>query len=195
MSKSRLVLVLIATIAASALLGGIAVAVTAPRTVSACTTKSQGVRVLGLKVKCHKGERKIVWRISGRPGTPGARGPTGARGLQGVQGAHGVAGQTGPAGAPGATGRLGNVHTVTVTGPAMTNPAQGDVTTAEAYCAPGEQVVGGGFSFANQAQHDIVQESTPFVLNGIQGWHVKIAAMDPLTGNHFVQAHALCVAT
>lgn len=199
MGRSRLVLVLIATVAASAVLGGVAVGVTAPRTVSACTTKSHGVRVLGLKVTCHKGERKIVWRIAGRPGTPGARGPTGARGLQGVQGAHGVAGQTGSSGAPGAPGapgKLGNVRTVWANGAAPTPALAGQIRDAYAYCNPGEQAIGGGFSFANDTQVDPVQESRPVVVDttGLQGWYVKIKLAPPVANSDFVRAWALCAA-
>ena len=192
MSRSRLVLVMIATIAASMLLGGVAVAVTSVAKVSACTTKSHGVRVLATKVTCHKGEKKLTWRISGRPGVHGATGPRGVAGATGHAGAPGPRGSAGPIGAPG---NIGNVRTVSTAGAAITSPAQGDPAHAEAYCAAGEQVVGGGFTFANQAQHDVVQDSYPVVLNGVQGWHVKIVAMPPLNGAHWVVAYAMCVAT
>ena len=189
-----MVLVLIATIAASMVVGGVAVAVTAPRTVSACTTKSQGVRVLGLKVKCRKGERRIVWRISGRPGATGAHGPTGARGLPGVTGPQGP---RGVAGITGATGRLGNVRRVLSPGTTMTDPAVGQASEVSAWCEPGEQVLGGGFTFANEPQRDIVQESNPVIgPTGVQGWHViLVVATAPDAGKHYVNAFAQCVAT
>jgi collagen type I alpha len=142
-------------------------------------------------VKCHKGERRIVWRISGRPGATGVHGPTGARGLPGVTGPQGPRGVAGPS---GATGRLGNVRTVTLSGPVMTNPVAGQLSETTAWCAPGEQVLGGGFTFANEAQRDIVQESNPVIgPTGLQGWHVKIVAMAPLTGDHYARAYAQCV--
>lgn len=193
MSRSRLVLVLIATVAVSMVLGGVAVAVTAPKTLSACTTKSHGVRVLATKVKCHKGEQKLTWRIHGRDGAIGARGPKGDRGPQGATGPAGAKGARGDAGPPG---NIGNVRTVTLSGPALTNPAVGAVSDVSVWCDVDEQVVGGGFTFANQTQRDVVQESNPVIgPTDLQGWHVKLVAMEPLAGNHNVKAYAMCVAT
>ena len=68
-------------------------------------------------------------------------------------------------------------------------------TTAEAFCRSDEQAVGGGFTLANQAQLDVVQESIPVVLGPLQGWHVKIVAMPPLGGNHAVRAYVMCAKT
>ena len=78
MSKSRLVLAAIAIFAASILLSGVAVAVGKTGKVVACTSHKH-VRVLGTKVKCHSGERRIAWRVQGKPGPTGPRGPVGPR--------------------------------------------------------------------------------------------------------------------
>jgi hypothetical protein len=189
-SRSRLILILIATIAGSMVLGGVAVAVATPKTVSACTTKSHAVRVLSTKVQCHKGEQKITWRIHGRQGE---KGPKGDRGAAGAAGRAGVAGPRGAAGPAGPSGNVGNVKTVTVNGPAT---VVGGVSEVTAWCADGQQVVGGGFTFANQTQRDVVQESNPVIgPTDLQGWHVKLLVMEPLAGNHNVMAYARCVAT
>jgi hypothetical protein len=173
MSKSRLVLAAIAIFAASILLSGVAVAVGKTGKVVACTSHKH-VRVLGTKVKCHSGERRIAWRVQGRPGPTGPRGPVGPR---------------------GATGGIGNVHTVTLDGPALAATV-GAVSDVSVWCPQGQQVVGGGFTFANQEQRDVVQGSSPVVgPTGLQGWHVKIVAMMPTGNDHYVKAYALCAAT
>jgi hypothetical protein len=174
MSKSRLVLAAIAIFAASVLLGGVAVAVGTTDKVAACTSHKH-VRVLGTKVKCRSGEKRIAWRVQGKPGPTGARGPAGPR---------------------GATGGIGNVHTVNANSPALAAGA-GAVSEVSVWCPQDQQVVGGGFTFANQEQHDVVQGSNPVVdPNGLQGWHVKIVAVEPTGGiNHYVRAYALCAAT
>jgi hypothetical protein len=169
MSRSRLVLALIGVIVASTVFGGVAAAVgtTNSDKLAACTSHKH-VRVLGKKVTCRAGEKRLAWHVKGEPG---------------------------PAGPPGPSGKIGNVRTAFATGPAMSNPSTGDVTTAEAYCRSDEQAVGGGFTLANQAQLDVVQESIPVVLGPLQGWHVKIVAMPPLTGIHSVKAYVMCAKT
>jgi hypothetical protein len=173
MTRARLVFALIAVIVASTVFGGVAAAVGTAKTdkLAACTSHKH-VRVLAKKVRCRSGEKYVSWRVKGEPGPAGPRGPAGP------------------------SGNVGNVRTATVLGPAMINPAAGAVTTADAYCKLGEQAVGGGFTFANQAQLDVVQESMPVIgTGGLQGWHVKIAAMPPLAGDHFVKVYVICAKT
>ena len=55
-------------IVASGAIGGAAVAVAAPTSVSACTARSGSVRVLGTSVRCRRGERKLTWGIRGPRG-------------------------------------------------------------------------------------------------------------------------------
>jgi hypothetical protein len=70
------------------------------------------------------------------------------------------------------------------------------VSDVSVWCPQGQQVVGGGFTFANQEQRDVVQGSSPVVgPTGLQGWHVKIVAMTPTGNDHYVKAYALCAAT
>jgi hypothetical protein len=173
MSKSRLVLAAIAIFAASVLLGGVAVAVGTTDKVAACTSHKH-VRILGHKVKCHKDEKRIAWHVQGKTGATGARGPAGPRGL---------------------TGGIGNVHRITLDGPALAQTL-GAVSEVSVWCPQGQQVVGGGFSFANSQQRDVVQSSTPVVgPTGLQGWYVKYVAMSPLGSGHYVTGYALCAAT
>lgn len=173
MSKSRLVLAAIAIFAASTLLGGVAVAVGTTDKVAACTSHKH-VRILGKKVTCHSGEKRIAWHIQGKPGPTGARGPAGPR---------------------GATGGIGNVHTIMENTPALAQTL-GAVSEVSVWCPQGQQVVGGGFTFANQEQRDVVQNSNPVVgPTLLQGWHVKVVAMSPLGSGHYVRAYALCAAT
>jgi hypothetical protein len=169
MSRSRVVFALTAVIAASVVFGGVASAVVAPKKVYVCTTPHHHVRVLGTKVKCRKGEGRLSWRIHGSKGDPGARGPAGA------------------------PGKVGNVHIVPGNSPLLTDPLEGTVSEVSVWCPTGQQVVGGGFTFANQAPHDVVQEATPVVGPTATGWHVKLVASAPLPGGHFVRAYALCV--
>jgi hypothetical protein len=184
-SRTRLVLVLIATIVASAVLGGVAVAVSTPTKVSACTTKSHGVRVLGHKVKCHKGEKKLTWSIRGKQGV---KGPAGARGPKGDRGATGLTGARGPAGKPG------NVHLVPVTNRVLSATADVPIT-ATAACNPGELAVGGGYNLTDTdiGKRDLVQASMPYDDgNGVQGWTAVILPTTDLNTPHGVRAWALC---
>lgn len=187
MSRSRLVLVLIATVVVSMFVGGAAVAMSTPQKVSACTGKKGAVRVLGTTVKCQKGEKKLTWRIAGKAGPRGPKGDkgtTGATGRAGPQGLRGIAGPAGP------VGRVQNVRTVTAT--ADLTPAPG-VRAVSAMCGAGEQAIGGGFSFTNETQLGPVQESRPVVdPSGLQGWYVKVKVSDAADN---VKAWAMCVAT
>ena len=104
MTRSRLVLALIAVIVGSTVFGGVAAAVgTAKADKLAACTSHKHVRILGKKVKCHAGEKRLAWRVKGEPGPTGPAGPM---------------------------GKIGNVRTVFVTGPTMNNPSAGAVTTA-----------------------------------------------------------------
>jgi hypothetical protein len=174
MSKSWLVLAAIAVVLASTVLGGVAVAVGKTDKIAACTSHKH-VRVLGTKVHCRKGEKWIAWRVQGKPGPTGARGPAGPR---------------------GATGGIGNVHTMNANSPDLGLNA-GAVSEVSVWCPQGQQVVGGGFTFGNQEQHDVVQGSNPVIgPTGLQGWHVKMVAVEATGGNgHYVKGYALCAAT
>jgi hypothetical protein len=109
-------------------IGGTAVAVTRPSTVSACTTKSGAVRVLGTSVKCRTNEKKITWKISGEQGStgkPGTQGPRGFRGTTGARGSQGPAGAVGSQGPAGAVGSQGPAGAVGSQGPAGAVGSQG----------------------------------------------------------------------
>src|SRR4051812_29322430 len=175
-SRTRLVLVLIATIVASAVLGGVAVAKSTPTKVSACT-KSKEVRVLGYKVKCHKGEKKFTWSIRGEKGLKGSPGPTG---------------KTGATGPRGPVGRVGSIHHPDNSVP-ETPPADGSVYRVKAPCAPGELILGGGYSLTNASSVDQVRASMPYFTGTAatdpQGWEVDVLAVG---STHGVNAWALC---
>ena len=65
MTRSRLVLALIAVIVGSTVFGGVAAAVgTAKADKLAACTSHKHVRVLGKKVKCHAGEKRLAWRVN-----------------------------------------------------------------------------------------------------------------------------------
>ena len=174
MTRSRLVFAVTAVLAATIVFGGVAVAVTTPKKLHACTTANRHVRVLGTTVNCHKGEKRLTWRVSGRKGDPGPTGPAGPRGLR------------------GATGSVGTVHTVTDNSPTASSVA-GSVGEWTTWCPTGQQAVGGGFKFGNQAQRDVVQESNPVVgPTLLQGWHVKFVVMPSDPVSHYVNVYALC---
>ena len=133
-------------------IGGTAVAVTRPGTVSACTTKSGAVRVLGTSVKCRTNEKKITWKISGeqgstgKPGTQGPRGFRGTTGARGSQGPAGAVGSQGPAGAVGSQGPAGAKVTATYVDQVLTTPglpAGGALHEGVATCPTNTQVING----------------------------------------------------
>jgi hypothetical protein len=80
-----------------------------------CDSKFSTLNLTRASVVCPRGEAKISWNRTGRPGLRGARGPTGAAGLRGATGS------TGPAGSPGPIGPKGDP------GPS-TGPARGALT-------------------------------------------------------------------
>ena len=124
-------------------IGGTAVAVTRPGTVSACTTKSGAVRVLGTSVKCRTNEKKITWKISGEQGSTGKPGTQGPRGFRGTTGARG---SQGPAGAVGSQGPAGAKVTATYVDQVLTTPglpAGGALHEGVATCPTNTQVING----------------------------------------------------
>ena len=124
-------------------IGGTAVAVTRPSTVSACTTKSGAVRVLGTSVKCRTNEKKITWKISGEQGSTGKPGTQGPRGFRGTTGARG---SQGPAGAVGSQGPAGAKVTATYVDQVLTTPglpAGGALHEGVATCPTNTQVING----------------------------------------------------
>ena len=164
---------------ASVVVGGVAYAAASPKKkVYACTKSNHHVRVLGTKVTCRAGEKRIAWRVRGKKGDTGSRGPAGPRGER------------------GATGSIGNVHTMTLNSPTLSNPPAGTVSEMTTWCPEGQQAVGGGFTFGNQTQRDVVQESNPVVgPTGLHGWHVKYVTMASTGASHYVKVYALCAAT
>ena len=90
------VLAIAAAVTASAF-GGSATTAAKTTTISACAKKKgKGKGLLRLASKCKKGERRVVWNVTGPAG------PTGPQGTQGAQGAQGGQGAPGNPGAPGA---------------------------------------------------------------------------------------------
>ena len=133
----------VAMVASVVVLGGVAYAAGGKKKMYACTKANHHPRELGPKVSCKKGEKRISWKVRGKKGDAGPRGPAGPRGER------------------GATGSIGNVRTMTLNSPALINPAEGTVSDVSVWCTSTEQVVGGGFTFANDVQRDIVQQSAP----------------------------------
>jgi Collagen triple helix repeat (20 copies) len=88
----------------------------------------------------------------GPQGDPGPQGPQGAQGDPGPQGSQGDPGPEGPPGPAGA----GSFYTVSAVAMAA-GGGMVETITAEALCAPGDVVVGGGFT------HDVLEggHSTP----------------------------------
>jgi hypothetical protein len=86
-----------------------------------CDAKFSTLNLTRASVVCPRGEAKISWNRTGRPGLRGAQGPRGARGPTGAAGPRGAAGSAGPAGSPGLIGPKGDP------GPS-TGPAGGALT-------------------------------------------------------------------
>jgi hypothetical protein len=108
-TKAQRIIAIAGIVSASALVGGAAVAANEPTTVSACTSKSGAVRVLGASVTCKKREKKVTWGIQGPKGATGAAGATvpANGGAPGAQGSKGETGAQGPKGETGAQGPIG----------------------------------------------------------------------------------------
>lgn len=94
--------------------------------------KSGLIRSVATKVKCRKGEVRVLhaWVLqvgptgtTGNAGTTGATGSTGSQGVSGVQGVAGATGASGPAGTNGAQGATGEAGATGPQGPSgVSNP-------------------------------------------------------------------------
>ena len=90
---------------------------------------------------------------AGADGLPGPAGPPGPPGAAGAAGANGANGETGPAGPPGPKGDTGLTGVLTfynVAGLSI-GVSDGDIGTATATCAVGDQLTGGGFEMGTTA--------------------------------------------
>jgi hypothetical protein len=133
---------IVALVALFIALGGTSYAVTVHTRSSsgrlyACVTGKFGtLNLTRASAVCPRGETKISWNRTGRPGLQGAQGPRGARGPTGAAGPRGAAGATGaagPSGAAGATGSAGPAGSPGSIGPKgdpgpSTGPAGGALT-------------------------------------------------------------------
>lgn len=106
----RGVAVLVAGAALAAVAGGIAYATSGARSseIFACAAKANGAaRIVGVKTRCKKNERRVSWNRRGPRGVRGAAGRAGPAGPKGDVGATGPQGAAGPKGDPGAQGPPG----------------------------------------------------------------------------------------
>lgn len=74
----------------------------------ACVNNTTGaMRLVDSGATCTRGEEKVIWNRTGKPGTDGVDGVAGAVGPAGAKGATGAPGAQGPEGDPGAPGAQG----------------------------------------------------------------------------------------
>jgi len=96
--------------------------------------------------------------VAGPPGAAGAMGAVGAMGVRGLQGVPGGVGPTGPTGPTGAAGTGSIVFTTRTSTTMFTRRLlKGDLVTAIASCAVGEQLTGGGYTVEISVFQDIHQ--------------------------------------
>jgi hypothetical protein len=123
----------VALVALFIALGGTSYAVTGQMDSSngrlyACVTHKFGtLNLTRASAVCPRGEAKISWNRTGRPGLRGAQGPRGAKGSTGVAGPRGATGPTGPRGTEGPAGSRGPTGPKGDPGPS-TGPAGGSLT-------------------------------------------------------------------
>lgn len=113
--------------------GAYALASSSGGTITVCVTHKGGA--LYKAKKCAKADRKLVWNKQGSPGPTGPPGPEGPRGAQGRPGDQGIQGSPG----------VSNYQIVTGT-PVESSGGGINLASAYAYCPPGTNALGGGFS-------------------------------------------------
>ena len=141
----------LALVATLVIVGGIATAAipAADGTISACYKKTTKIlRVINAEAGqvCNADERPLTWNQAGQPGTPGT---DGTNGTDGVSGYERVVAQ-------------------------FSQPAGQGVVSYQAFCASGNEPLGGGWAFtpgfgASDDAAPLVRTSQPF--NG--GWVVQ----------------------
>jgi hypothetical protein len=144
----------------------------------ACVNNSSGtIKMIAADTDCQKNWTKIEWNRTGPPGSPGADGADGADGAQG------------PPGPPGPPGVLGFY---VVEG--EWSSGNDEWIWSLAYCASGDQVVGGGWSACETnppTEYDITMnlpnDATPPTKDS---WAVRGYVSGP--GAACLRAYAVC---
>jgi hypothetical protein len=114
--------------------------------------------------KCAKGDRKLSW---GRQGPAGPTGQPGSEGPRGIQGLPGVQGQRGIQGEPG----ISNYQVVSGT-PVQSSGGGINLDSAFAYCPPGTDPLGGGYSSSGNNNTIYTREDRPLGANP-GAWYVQ----------------------
>ena len=143
--------------------------------IHACVNPAGIPRIVDGPGECKQNEASINWGAAGpaatqgpagRAGADGAPGPTGPAGADGAPGPAGPLGPQGPAGPAGDSGVI-TFYRIEASATATTS------ATAQAFCATGDIVTGGGFLGVETTSH--VESSLPLNLSGIpRGWSVTV---------------------
>lgn len=168
----------VALLALSVALGGSAYAASDARRpadprLHACVKRVGGaMRMVSVRTRCLRTERKVSWNRRG------------IRGLRGLTGAPGRDGAPGQNGAPGAPGQNGATNVVVRNGPLEANETR-------VSCQPGERAVGGGAGGGDFFTYLTSSIPANIDANGTPtGWFAQAAR--PIGGTAMVSARVIC---
>jgi hypothetical protein len=145
-----------------AIAGAYALASSSGGTITVCVNRKGGA--LYRAKKCAKGDRKLSWNKqgpAGPAGEPGAQGPRGTQGQQGIQGLQGPSG-------------ISSYQVITGT-PAESSGSGANFDSAFAFCPPGTNPLGGGFSSSGSNTTIYVRNDQPIGENP-GAWLVQTAS-------------------
>ena len=203
MKNVKNTVLLIATVAATALLtsAGVALAtgqlIGANNTIVGCYRVSDDdqkgqLRVVSAGTSCRTNELPISWSIQGPKGDKGDNGDTGPQGPKGETGAKGETGDVGPAGPPGAAGQGGLSGYEIISNDVIIDLFQ--TRSNQILCPAGKRAVAGGYQSLTAPGASIFVGTNPYEdmpLAGGVGWRVE--AYNGSFSSALLRAYVVCV--
>jgi len=186
--RAALVVVMIATVTAIGVGGGITLANGAPTpdTYYACASKGQivGPVKVNSQPDCKASQRVVSWNQTGPQGPQGIQGIQGTPGIPGTPGTPGAPGASGAAGGPGAPGQQGPKGDQGLPGPSNLAALQGSPCTFEGQASTVNVTIDatGAVAITCTPVITLVFTATPVT----SGWgHIDATGLEPGTMINF----------
>jgi hypothetical protein len=193
LNRSHALTAIVATVAAGAVVGGVAIATQESPTIEACVNQAGIPRFVADADNCRRGETHVSWNKvgpQGLQGEPGVDGQDGKDGKDGLDGKDGQDGQDGQDGSPGISEVLARTS-------AKVDISPQSEATVEVFCELGESVIGGGFDTEGTDIRILssraigTSSSSDIIITG-NSWRVRAFNLRLVSGSRWVQVYATC---